>query len=174
MRTIAIAMFSGLVLFFIQGCKDTKMVFDKSRPEVPFLFIYRTSGYPALNQKPPCGLVIAIWQDGKIVRAKSAAKVGRPHLEGKLTTEQLRRLLVIIEQSGALSCRAKQYVIIDGSNEELTLRLSNGLVTWAASPDLASCNQQGIKDLREYLLKLKAAHEIATEWPKEYPTEWSR
>src|SRR4051812_27314471 len=77
---------------------EVRLAFDKDRPSIPFVFVYMFPKYPLPGEDVVGGLKVAVWQDGKAVRARSTAEVGKAYIQGRLKPEQVDEVVHSIER----------------------------------------------------------------------------
>jgi hypothetical protein len=82
---------------------EGQLAFDEGRPTVPFVFVYMSPKYPLPGEDVVGGLKVAMWRDGRVVRARSASEVGRAYIRGRLRPEQIDELIHSIERTGILA-----------------------------------------------------------------------
>ena len=65
------------------------------------LVVWQYSEYPMPDTplKYPSGLVVAVWPDGRIVKAKSTQNVGKSYESATLSKHQLKRALLLFDQN---------------------------------------------------------------------------
>jgi len=173
MAKVLMAVVVCWVFVSLLGCKqqDIKMTLDERRPDIPFAFIWRTPAYPGPGQEMICGLIAAVWQDGRIVRVESEKTIGRAYIEGKLTDEQLVQTIHVIETSGVLRNSPPTYLIVDAPCDRLVLHTRRKLIRWAHTPG-SRYERPEIRRVKEYLLRLTPASSTQRQWPTDYPDEW--
>ena len=152
--------------------KQGKLILDANQPSLPFIFLYRFPKYPVPGEQMVSGLVVAIWQDGRVVRAKSEAQVGCSYVQGTLTEAQLADTIAIIEKSGILKDTAESFVTMDAGYESIIIRTSGQIITWAESPSFEKSDRPGAKELREYLINATPCTVTPVEGYCEYPERW--
>jgi hypothetical protein len=106
-----------------EGC----FVFDERRSTDPFIYIYMSPKYPLPGEDVVGGLKVAVWQDGKVVRARTTAEVGKSYIQGKLRPEQLNDLIRLIEQSGILATQPNESSPLHEATDVLKIRTRGGL-----------------------------------------------
>src|SRR5688572_22530846 len=95
--------------FFVPACNPIQNVGDpgkplpSSHPDRPFLFIRRISAYT--RHPSPSGVIIAVYPDGRIIRATSESAVGQSYIRGHLSPDDLARARRILKDSGLLSSK---------------------------------------------------------------------
>jgi hypothetical protein len=72
------------------------------------------------------GLVVAVWQDGKIVRVQRESLPDASYVQGRLSQGELAAVLQAIADSN-LAAPCVDYLIIDAPFLEMSLRLDYGL-----------------------------------------------
>ena len=75
-----------------------------------------TAIWPGLSPSP-IGVVVAVWPDGRILRAKVASDPGKGHVSGRLSEAQLARLNRVVSESGIWE--SKQPNMVSDSQEDL-------------------------------------------------------
>ena len=106
--------------------------FDKDRSTVPFVYVYMYPKYPAPGDVEVVGgLKVAVWQDGKVMRTRSDAKVGKAYIEARLRPEQLNDLMRLIERSGILATPPDDSGPLHSASDGLKVRTLRGLQAWS-------------------------------------------
>lgn len=175
-----------LVVFLLGGC-EVRDVSNVGRPEVamradaldrPFVFMEL---FPAYSSHPVAGLLLAIWSDGRILRVRSEAEIGKAYVRGRLAPEQIKQARDALGRSGILTTSDEDRgSIMDASSEELTVRWGDAARMWHHNPGNENTNNADATDpritqLRHELLALPMA-EVVSE-PAEspwIPPEWRR
>ncbi len=95
MRRLAILLFAALSLFVGCGGQKESERADRSDPNIPFLYIRRCAALGD-EEKGANGLVVALWGDGRIIRATSEQDVGSSYVEAVLKEDDLEDVLSFI------------------------------------------------------------------------------
>ena len=80
-----------------------------------------------------------VWRDGKVVRARTAAEVGKAYIEGRLTPEQLEELVSSIEQNGILKTRPDESSPMHAANDTLKIWTQGGQRACEFRPEQGEC-----------------------------------
>lgn len=180
------AFFVGILLLScIHGCEQRESLddlgnSDKSIPNgpagVPFVFIYVTPAYSEEIQ--PGGVLLAIWKDGKIIRAKTEADLGKSYIKGRLTGDQLMQVRRILAKSGVLQTPRSGGLIVDARAEWLVVRWGRTVRAWTQNPDFDATPEKTTKPrmntTKLQLLSIvpeESAPEPSEAWTK-YPHDW--
>ena len=129
--------------------------------------------------EPHSGVLLAIWPDGKIVRAIMRDQWGKAYVAGVLPANQLAEVAQIINQSKILGSKRVTSLIVDAASEELGLRIGSKAEMWYQNPGALGTNNSDSADPRisalvEQLMAMPTADlhlEPADRW-KTYPEEW--
>ncbi|MEK6643548.1 MAG: hypothetical protein AABZ08_06530 [Planctomycetota bacterium] len=145
------------------GCTDkptlgpTKFV---QRPPIdccagskPFVFIEHSVGNvdPSSPEAKRWGVVVAIWSDGRIVRATSLDLVGQSYIEGTIEQTDLGAVVGLIEQNDDL-WKEKGNAMPCASWDTLGVRTTNGVRDWSFSK---SCSSYDSLRARLFSLEIK-------------------
>jgi hypothetical protein len=109
------------------------------RPDVPFVFVWEASGY-VLPEDNHTGVLIAVWSDGRIIRATNRDQCGRSYVRAMLSPTQLHDVCRAIEQSGVLRSRPNLPILVDFSTEQLSVRRGRRFYEWTHCPGLSGTN----------------------------------
>ena len=185
-RTLALflAAATALVSTLIIGCAGVRNVGDPDHPlhsaraDAPFVFIHCTPAYG-----PPwrAGTLVAVWNDGTIVRAASEDQLGQSYVRARLTPEQLAHVRRLLGDSGLLTDHSQSWLIVDAAAETLAVRYDNQVKTWAHSPGFENTSNHDSTDPRITRLK-QALLAIPLDNPtpepaatfSTYPNDWYR
>ena len=129
--------------------------------------------------EPHSGVLLAIWPDGKIVRAIMRDQWGKAYVAGVLPANQLAEVAQIINQSKILGSKRVTSLIVDAASEELGVRIGSKAEMWYQNPGALGTNNSDSADPRisalvEQLMAMPTADlhlEPADRW-KTYPEEW--
>lgn len=179
MRAFALAL-----CLCVAGCSKSSstppksnLEFDTTRPEVPFVMIHRFPAYPAPGQKTVAGAIVAVWQDGRIVRIASESAVGKTYVKGQLSPAQLDEVKQFMRSHTGLFEAKEGGAPTDAASEVFGIRFQGrrlyrgepvgGMPQVVQSADRAA--------LRAYLLSLEIAAPQPTGSPWRFPAEdWYR
>lgn len=115
-----------LVLCTMPACERAGPELDDGQTKTPLISIYWSSGYRIIeDQRYRSGLIVAVWSDGRILRAESERAVGVTYVEGKLTQEQLRQAIKRIRGSRGI-CAPQVPLTLDAPYETIILRTKTG------------------------------------------------
>jgi hypothetical protein len=173
------------VYFAIPGCNPIEKVGQPDQPlptyhlDRPFLFIHMTPDYPAPNRRLVSGVIIAIYPDGRIIRAASESTIGESYIRGHLSPENLAQARRILHDSGLLSTKPGGSLVVDAAAEHVGIRYGARVTSWAHSPGFENSNNSDstnprITRLKNHLLALPledARPDPSQEWSR-YPTEF--
>jgi hypothetical protein len=82
----------------------------------PFLVIYQIGADPTMTDPKynlPFGLVVAVWNDGWIVRAKNKHLVGKQYVEGYATPKGLQQFVDEVKSPAILATPDKTTIGVD-------------------------------------------------------------
>jgi len=168
------------IYLLIPGCNPIHNVGDPNKPlpeyhpDRPFLFILTTSGYPGPGQRMISGVIVAIYPDGRVIRATSESTIGESYIRGRLSPEHLAQARRILHDSGLLSTKPGGSLVVDAAAEHVGVRYGKRVISWAHSPGFESTNNASNTSSRITRLK-KELLALPLEDPKpEPPQEWSR
>ena len=176
--TVLAACFVVLVLagFRQEHQSPPKVVFVKTRPELPFIYLFSKAPMPLPGSSVEMArsrVLVAIWQDGTIVTGPlPQAHPGADSVMGTLTKAELDETVRVIEESGILSTPPRFRTPECASYESLSLRLEGRLITWAKNPTLESIGHFGIARVREYLLDLEPAESKPVDKSHQFSADW--
>src|SRR5688572_30530164 len=162
---------AALILIFTIGCAGVRHVGNPTHPlpstrdDAPFVFIYCTSGY---SSRLHAGTLVAVWNDGTIVRAASEEQLGQSYVRSRLTPAQLAHVRSLLGASGLLTDHSEQFLVIDAPAENLTVRYGARLKTWAHSPGFEDTGNHDSTDPRITRLK-HALLALPLETPTPHP-----
>jgi hypothetical protein len=129
--------------------------------------------YPAYSPRAIRGPIVGVWPDGRIVRVASEAEIGDRYVEGKLSPEQLDRLLQFIAANRRLLELNGGYVIVDAASENLGIRLKDHCVRYGETVgDLPQIrHNEEMAKLRRYLMSIEIAEPRPCEAPWRVPPD---
>ncbi len=137
---------------------------DMTRPDVPYVWLHRDSGYDAEGSGP----VVGIWPDGRIVRAVCEDRIGEAYVEGKLTPAQLDGVQSCVAERRGLLRLAQRPLVVDVPSECLGIRLRDRRVHYDENlGDLMQVHHDpDVAALRKHLMSLEItdARPAATPW----------
>jgi hypothetical protein len=148
-------------------CFESGLVFDDTRPDDPFLFIIQMIGTYTENG-PVSGLIAAVWQDKRIVRASSNADVGFSYVQGTLSDAQFEDLLCMIERS-RLADEDSAEPGYPSRGDWYWLRLKKELIVRVDTLSAAH-----YPDLREFLISVEFSPVLSIEGDIEPLARWYR
>ncbi len=143
---------SSLLILLLSSC--TTQVSKAGQPNIPlpadpldrpFLFIEIK---PAFSPDAISGLLVAVWNDGRILRAKSDADIGKSYLRGTLTPQQLHEVRDALGKSKVLSSHQAGGLIVDAMSEWLFVRWGDAVQYWSHSPGYKNTNNAPESDVR--------------------------
>lgn len=152
-----------------RAASDTAIQAAQAEPTKPFAFMSRmpANSFDASNLNRR-GILVAVWPDGKIVRAESEEKIGQSYVMGSLTQDQLEDLRQQIDHRDVLSLES--HVVPCGGGESLCVRTSKGVES------VAFGGQQpgSFKTVKRFLLDLKITDPVAVpaDQYRTYPHDW--
>lgn len=144
-RTLATALLAVAILIQ-SGCgpgRDTVLSpLRTTRPELASVVIVQRGGLPGPGYLPgqgplrntlaPSGFVVAVWQDGRMVRAKDPEQLGWEYVEGRLRSDDLPELVRLVQ--AAVSSPASQHmVVVDAPFQEVCIRTAGGRTRFGES-----------------------------------------
>ena len=144
-RTLAPALLA-VVIVFQTGCssgRDTVLSpLRTNRPDLASVVMVQRGGSPGPGYDPgrgplrdtlaPSGFVVAVWQDGRVVRAKDPQQLGWEYVEGRLRNDDLPELVRLIQQ--VVSAPARQHqLVVDAPFQEVCIRTAEGRTRFADS-----------------------------------------
>lgn len=164
-----------LAASFSTGCKPDKpsevgkVTFDSQRNDLPVLSLWVTPGYTRGPSR--AGLLAAVWQDGRLVRAESESTVGKGYVESYLDKQQLAQLLGVVAKLKSPT-ESDQRAIVDAEAESMTLRTKSGVTSWIHSPGHA--RSANIVTMKQYLfdLALPAARPVDARPFQTWRRDW--
>jgi hypothetical protein len=165
-------------IFFIPACNPIRNVGDPRKPlpsyhpDRPFLFIHSISGYT--RDPLPSGVVIAIYPDGRIIRATSQSAVGQSYLRGHLSPDDLARARRILKDSGLLSSKPGGFLVMHAASDHVGVRYGNRVTSWAHTPGLENTNNSSATNPRITRLKQELLALPVQDAKPEPPEEWAR
>ncbi len=139
-----------------EASQNRELAVDLSRTDVPLVMFHRYPFYPPPGIEPPCGPVVGVWPDGRIVRVASEETIGESYVEGKLTAEQLQQLLKFIATHERLLKLEEGGVIEDAASERLGIRLKNHCISYEETTGEYAQLQHNpdMAQLRQYLMSI--------------------
>jgi hypothetical protein len=150
--------------------------FDRDRSTIPFLYIYMYPKYPGPGEEVIGGLKVAVWQDGKVVRTRSAAEVGKAYIEGRLRPEQLNQLVRLIERTGILATPPDDTSPMHQASDFLKIRTRSGLLIW--SHTVPNAENALVKQIEDSLMAIDIpdidVFADTSKWVRYYPHEWEK
>jgi hypothetical protein len=173
-----------VVLPIMYGCSTLQRIGDPNQPippegaADPFVVITRESAFvflprePPAPQPPPHGLLVAVWPDGKMVRAVSEDGAGRAYVTAHLTTEQVAGIRRTLGRSG-IFWPVIIPIVIDADTEELTLRWGKHDRTWRHMPETGNddcCSNHRITAIRQALFAVP----LTDAKPTDVEPQWTR
>lgn len=140
-----------------EASQTRELAVDLSRPDVPLVMFHRYPFYPPPGVEPPCGPIVGVWPDGRIVRVASEETIGESYVEGKLTAEQLQQLLRFIATHERLLKLEGGDVIEDAASEDLGIRLKKHRVSYGETVGHHAQVQHNadMAQLRQYLMSIE-------------------
>jgi hypothetical protein len=148
----------GLIVFMsaAPGCQrraivpTTQPTAPTTQASAPFIFIYR---YPGFTLRPVSGLIAAVWQDGRIVRAKSKEDIGTLYVEGTLTGAEIENLRQLVR--ACLRDRPLQEsLVIDAPSERLWFDTGWTLTQTCQTPGHEYSNNATIEMFKNYVFSM--------------------
>jgi hypothetical protein len=137
---------------------------DVTRPDAPFVWLHRYSGYDADGSGP----VVGIWPDGRIVRVVREDQIGSAYVEGKLTPAELDGVQSFVAQRRGLLRLVQGPLAVDVPSERLGIRLRDRRVHYDENlGDLMQVHHDpDVAALRKHLMSLEVAEArpAATPW----------
>ena len=115
----------------------------------------------------PSGLMVAVWPDGRVLRADASAELGREYLLDRLTTSQMDALARFIAASG-LSGWKEPGVPIDFPELRVALCQDGRRVMWSDVP--GAHPESPLEQVARYLTAL----ELPRPMPGRAPGLWIR
>jgi hypothetical protein len=166
--------FAVALYLVVRGCNPIHNVGDPDKPlaeyhpDRPFLFVHRDTG-----------LVMAIYPDGRVIRATSESTVGESYIRGRLSPQDVAQARRILHDSGLLSTKPGGWVVLHSDVECVGVRYGERITSWAHSPGFENTNDSSntnprINQLKKELLALPVQEpkpEPSQEWNR-YPTEF--
>ncbi|MFY9821883.1 MAG: hypothetical protein WAM82_10905 [Thermoanaerobaculia bacterium] len=140
--------------------------------EPPLLFVRQLGEYPAPGEPShfATGLLVALWPDGRILRATSAQTVARRYFEGEVPPADLASFLAFLETSGLEKREEGGVIIPHNAQRQITLRSGGRTVTFLES--LPEPRDPILRDLTQRLMALPAGRKRSVRWIEDYPTRW--
>lgn len=164
------------VVSCVSPVADPNRPFPDQQSEKPFLFFHLL---PAYSPKPVSGIMVAVWPDGKIVRATSESATGREYVGARLSSDQMTALRREIAQSGILSDNGVGMLVLDAASETLLLRWGKTVKSWSHSPGFegtgnSNCTNPRITAMKRYLMSLALDHALPEPAGAyaDYPHAW--
>jgi len=171
-KKLKIVLLLIVIVFLLVSVSYEDDIEFSSNPESPFVFIYQYPNYPLPEQKMISGARFAVWNDGKVVRKEIQDGDIEVWYEGKVDEIVISDIKAKIRQEKLLRLDSEQFVIIDASSESLVIRTSKGIMDWASSPDLNHHSNTNVREMNDYLMKLKLNDEKVIKWDNSYPHAW--
>ena len=100
----------------------------------PFILLARSGG---LGYEWQSGVIAAVWESGRIVRAESVDRPWQAHAIGQLTHADVAELADRVNSSDVWDAPPGK-VALDFPDHTLTLRRSSGVRRWAETPAATS------------------------------------
>ena len=84
--------------------------------------VWQYSEYPMPNTplKYPSGLVVAVWPDGRIVKAKSTLDVGKSYEIATFSKHQLEKVLLLLDQS--MDSKVSEEILLHVARQVIILK----------------------------------------------------
>jgi hypothetical protein len=146
--------------------------FDTARSTVPFVYICMYPKYPGDDEEVVGGLKVAVWQNGTIVRIRSAAEVGKAYIQGRLRPQQLDELVRLIESSGILTTKSNETSPMHQESDFLRIRTRLGLQVW--SHTVPNAENAKVKQIEDVLMAIDIPQAEPSSWEIHFPHEWEK
>lgn len=174
-RLITIAL--GFLVIEMGCCGSSRTAWEpvgKVEGDEPMAFVWKTPGYTRPDDPRREGLVAAVWEDGRVVRAISSGDVGKAYVRGRLTGEQVAGVTRLMAESGLLQAGSKSMPVLDAETEYVGMREGEKMRWWGHSPGFASSEDQRMTQVKARLMELplsEVAERSAEQWVS-YPRKW--
>lgn len=138
----------------------------------PFVFIYRTPVYPIPGKPMISGVLIAVWDDGKMVRTPPGHEVGQSYINCRIKPDAVSKLKQHLIDSDLSFDDPGGMVVVDAASTDLTIRVDGESLTWAHSPPQEV--NAAITDIEQYLLSLEFdnVEQVDAAPYRIYPHSW--
>lgn len=156
---------------FVANYYETKVRsrrLDETEAIKPFVFLHMT---PAFSPVLKCGVIAAVWNDGKIVRARSEGDIGKMYIKGMLSPVDLARIKQFIAQVSPDDSR-ENGIVVDAAADILVVRFKSRIEVKGHSPPIR--NDPEITRIRNELMNLAIENpsEIDGAPYKAWPGDW--
>lgn len=150
-----------------------------SRPDVPFVFVYETSGF-VLAADDYGGVLVAVWPDGRVIRASSRHECGRSYVRTMLSPAQLNYVCRAIVHSGVPHSKPDAPLVVDAATEQVSVRRGRRFYRWIHCPGFTGTNNADSTNPQltaavDALMALPLNDpqpEPADRWRGRFPAEW--
>jgi hypothetical protein len=171
-QCFCMVLFMGLC--FLAGCAKAppRVPVASTGDRRPFVFVHQLSGNPLPSAPPASGILVAVWNDGRIVRVAAGSQPGQRYVQGHVSQAKVEELRRLIESSGVTQQQDGGKHPVDASSERLVLRLPQGVLVWVHSPPIFVDSR--ITRITKYMMELEWSDETTVEGAmySGYPHDW--
>jgi hypothetical protein len=165
---------AGVLCSFFAGCQSKREPYPQVPPQDgrPLLLVRRTpSNQRAISNH---GLLVAVWADGRVIRATAETAIGVSYVQGRVDEKQLSVVRDFIETNRAL-LEERKPLIIDAASEHLVYCGDHGTIVCDETVCQGTWPYGGItalSKLRTLLMELQLRDTAPADFSGPVPNEW--